>query len=160
TAARPPASYGFLTLVGASNANAGHGRSSTVRPTRTIESLPRCKGDAMAGIEVMEAGAPHEDGYQAPSCKASGVVHSSLFQPEGFSLWEVEAVLGPGTTLEWGITHGDEVVYVLDGELEITDRRIGPKGAAIVESGVAAYAHAPASSRILHFGPASPEPPQ
>jgi quercetin dioxygenase-like cupin family protein len=106
-------------------------------------------------LDVMEADAALQDGYLAPSCDATGAVRSVLFHPEGYSLWEVRAELSAGSELSWGPEHGDEVVFVLDGEVEIAGSRCEPRTAAIVESGVATKARAVTDTQILHFGPAS-----
>ena len=113
----------------------------------------------MAGLEVMEAGVGLQPGYLAPTCRASGSTRSVLFRPHRAPLWELEAELGSGVELSWGTDHGDEVVYVLDGELEVNGARCRPRGVAIIEAGVATSARAVNDVRILHFGPVSTEPP-
>jgi quercetin dioxygenase-like cupin family protein len=102
----------------------------------------------MADIEVMEAGAELREGYDAPACAVEGPARSVRFQPDGFSLWEVEAELGAGAELQWAPAHGDEVVYVLDGELELDGSQCGPATAVIVEAGVVAAARATRDVRI------------
>jgi hypothetical protein len=113
----------------------------------------------MAGLEVMEAGASMASGYRAPTCTASGSARSVLFQPEDYSLWEVEAELARDAVLSWSGSHGDEVVFVLDGMLEVAGGRVGKYGAAIIETDVAAEVCAVTDTRLLHFGPTSSEPP-
>jgi uncharacterized cupin superfamily protein len=100
-----------------------------------------------------------EAGYLAPTCYAQGTVRSSLFQPEHYSLWELDAELGVDADLHWNDVHGDEVVFVLEGMLELAGQRLEKYGAAIVEAQVPAEARALANTRLLHFGPTSPEPP-
>jgi hypothetical protein len=113
----------------------------------------------MAAIAVKETGAPHAAGYLAPSCEAEGDIHSTLFHPEGYSLWEVEAQLGAGAELRWSEQHGDEVIFVLEGGVEVAGERCEPNAAAVIEAGVAATARALEPSRIVHFGPTSREAP-
>jgi quercetin dioxygenase-like cupin family protein len=112
-----------------------------------------------ATLEVMDADRELRSGYLAPFCEASGAVRSVLFHPAGYSLWEVEAELGAGTELRWHVRHGDEVVFVIDGELRVDGVQCGPNAAAIVEADVPTTARALTDLRVLHFGPASPEPP-
>jgi mannose-6-phosphate isomerase-like protein (cupin superfamily) len=109
----------------------------------------------MAAIEVKEAGTPFENGYRAPACEADGPAQSTLFQPEGYSLWEVEAELGTGAELRWSSQHGDEVLFILDGAMEVDGQICEPKAAAIIEAGVAATARAVTPSKVVHFGPTS-----
>ncbi len=99
------------------------------------------------------------DGYHAPWCVANGPARSALFRPDGDTLWNVTAELVAGTELEWDTVHGDEAIFVLSGDLEVNGRRCGPEGVVIVESGVPATIRAVVDTSLLHFGPASPEPP-
>jgi uncharacterized cupin superfamily protein len=122
-------------------------------------ALTEIHGGSMAGLEVMDAGASMKAGYLAPTCQAHGDARSVLFHPEQYSLWEVEAELGVDARLHWSQVHGDEVIYVLDGMLELAGHRVEKYGAAIVEAEVAAEARALTDTRVLHFGPTSPEPP-
>jgi quercetin dioxygenase-like cupin family protein len=113
----------------------------------------------MAAVEVMEADQELQSEYLAPSCDATGDVRSTLFHPHGYSLWELDAELAAGAQVRWHERHGDEVVFVLDGELEIDGLRCLPSTAAFVEAGVAARARALTATKALHFGPASVDPP-
>jgi hypothetical protein len=113
----------------------------------------------MTGLQIREAQTTLHDGYLAPHCRASGETRSSLFQPEGFSLWEVEAELGPGAVVTWDADHGDEVVYVLDGAIEVGSQGCGARGAVIVEAGADASLRAVTASRMLHYGPVSTQAP-
>ena len=108
-----------------------------------------------AGV-MTNADAVWQDGYQAPSCKATGAIRSALFHPEGYSLWQVDAELSAGAELRWEADgHGDEAVHVLEGELEVDGVRCGSEGTAIVEAGAGACIRAVGDARIVHFGPAS-----
>ncbi len=99
-------------------------------------------------------------GYGAPACRlVRGRAHSSFLGPEGYSLWLVTAALDAGATLEWDPHHGDEAVFVVDGELEVDGRRVGAQGTIIVELDARATVRAVRPSRIAHFGPTSIEPP-
>ncbi|MBO0728199.1 MAG: hypothetical protein J2P57_03000 [Acidimicrobiaceae bacterium] len=109
----------------------------------------------MPGLVVTEADRPLQDGYTAPFCRSEGPARSTLFHPAGYSLWEVEAQLGPGAVLSWGGAHGDEVVFVVDGELEVDGRTCAAGTAVVIEAGVLAEIGAITDSRVLHFGPAS-----
>jgi quercetin dioxygenase-like cupin family protein len=113
----------------------------------------------MAAIEVTKSDAPFENGYLAPSCEADGQIHSTMFRPEGYSLWEVEADLDAGAELRWGSQHGDEVVFVVDGEVEVDGEACGPRSAAIIEAGVPATARVLKPSKVVHFGPTSVDAP-
>jgi hypothetical protein len=110
----------------------------------------------MVAVTVTDVDRDMEPGYGVPSCDATGTVCSTLFHPSGYSLWELEAELDTGAELVWRPDHGDEVLFVLTGELEVDGAGCGPRTAVIVERGVAAAAaRAVAPSRVLHFGPAS-----
>ena len=113
----------------------------------------------MVGLQVKDVIAELESGYLAPSCEAEGTVRSALFHPDGYSLWELEAELAAGSELRWGADHGDEVVFVLDGELELDGTVCDPQTAVIVEAGVSATARAVSDARVLHFGPAATDAP-
>ena len=113
----------------------------------------------MPPLEVMNADVAMRSGYFAPSCDARGPICSALFHPDGYSLWALEAELGEGAELVWGDRHGDEVLYVLDGELDVQGSHCGPKDAAIVESGAAVTVRARTETRLVHFGPVSIDAP-
>ncbi len=103
-------------------------------------------------------GAQLAPGYRAPTCDAMGGVRSDLFQPDGYALWEVDAELDEGATLRWPTDHGDEVVFVVDGELDVDGVPCGPGTTVIVESGVIATVTARRPTTIVHFGSTSPGP--
>ncbi|MGH9211661.1 MAG: hypothetical protein ACRD2C_13395 [Acidimicrobiales bacterium] len=96
--------------------------------------------------------------YQA-SREATGVVVSRCLSPEGYSLWLCDSELADGGSIRWDDAHGDDGVYVLEGELEVDGRRCPRDGALVVESGVTATARAIGPTRIAHFGCAEDEPP-
>jgi quercetin dioxygenase-like cupin family protein len=100
--------------------------------------------------------------YQVPR-RASGVVASRRLSPEGYSLWLCDTELADGGTITWDGVHGDDGLYVLDGELEVggggEGRRCPKDGAVLVESGVATTVRAVGPTRVAHFGCAADDPP-
>jgi len=82
-----------------------------------------------------------------------------MFHPEGYSLWKVMAELHAATELHWQTNHGDEVLFVLSGELELDGKRCDPDGVVIVEAGVPAQVRALDGAHLLHFGSMDIEPP-
>lgn len=96
--------------------------------------------------------------YQAPR-EASGVLASRRVSPDGYSLWLCESDLGDGATIRWGDRHGEDVVYVLEGELEVDGRRCPRAGAVVVEGDVPAMARAIGPTIVAHFGPSDEEVP-
>jgi quercetin dioxygenase-like cupin family protein len=114
----------------------------------------------MAGSEIIDvrAIAPSAE-YAAPFTAVTGGSSSKFAHPDDSSIWIVTADLEPGTTLEWGDAHGDELVFVQSGRLTHADGACGPFEVAIVESGVATALVADGPTSIVHFGSVSPEPP-
>jgi quercetin dioxygenase-like cupin family protein len=98
------------------------------------------------------------DQYQAPRV-VTKTLSSSNVGPDGYSLWVCDSQLADGATIEWDADHGDDAVYVLSGELDVTGRRCPPGGAMIVESGAAVMATAIGETRVVHFGCTDPTPP-
>jgi hypothetical protein len=113
----------------------------------------------MATLSVANMNRESGSGYLAPTCDALGDITSTLFHPENYSLWEVAADLCAGAKLQWSRRHGDEVLYILDGSLEINGLICLPKTAVFVEADVEAQASALTAMRALHFGPRSITPP-
>ena len=101
---------------------------------------------------------PWSEQYDA-SCTAHGSVVSRVVDPSDSQLWLIDARLEPGTTLKWAAPHGDEIIYVLDGSVEVEGTACGPDGAVVIESGVATQLRALEPSRIIHFGSVPLEPP-
>jgi quercetin dioxygenase-like cupin family protein len=99
------------------------------------------------------------DGYLAPNCTSRGGARSALFQPSDYSLWQLAGELDAATELEWRTDHGDEALYVVDGEVEIDGTGVSPGGAVLVEAGAPANLRALKASRVAHFGPVDHEPP-
>jgi uncharacterized cupin superfamily protein len=98
-------------------------------------------------------------GSAVDTCRAIGAVTSRRLGLVDFPLWSVRSELAPGAALEWDGQHGDEGLYVVDGELVVDDRTCPQDGAVIVEAGVAATVRAPAGATVVHVGPTDPEPP-
>ena len=100
--------------------------------------------------EAEEAGA-----YPAPSCVAIGHSRGRYANPEGFPLWFVVGHLEAGCELIWNRCHGDEVVYVRDGLLDVDGSMCETGGVLIVESEVTVTARAVHKTAVVHFGPVS-----
>lgn len=99
------------------------------------------------------------DTYQAPRT-ATGGVHSVKLTPTGYPLWLCDAELDDGATISWAGRHSDDVLYVMDGELDVGGGRSCPTGGAVVvESDVSATVTARGATRLAHFGSVDPEPP-
>lgn len=115
----------------------------------------------MAGIDIVrgDTATTTSGGYAAPGHTVSGGVTSRMVSPTDFSLWLVTAELEDGATIEWPATHGDESVFVVEGEIEIDGRRCPPHGAAIIEADVVTTAKAVGPTRIVHVGPVDPTQP-
>jgi quercetin dioxygenase-like cupin family protein len=97
--------------------------------------------------------------YLGTTCMAKGPVESRCVSPAQAPLWLVSSTLPAGTTLEWNTAHGDEALYIADGSLVVDGRQCPSRGAVILEAGVAARAHAPETTRVIHMGPRDPTPP-
>jgi hypothetical protein len=98
-------------------------------------------------------------GSGVATCRATGVVTSRRLGFEDFPLWSVRSELAPGAALEWDGRHGDEGLFVLDGELVVDGRVCPTDGAVVVEAGVPAVVGAPRGATVVHVGPADPAPP-
>jgi quercetin dioxygenase-like cupin family protein len=85
-------------------------------------------------------------------CRATGGLRARFNHPEGFSQWIVTADLEEGTTITWGTNHGDEAVYVIEGELSVGKDSAVPGGVVIVESNTPFELLAGSDSRIIHIG--------
>ena len=103
------------------------------------------------------SGRAHEAGYPVPSCRAEGDVSGRRDVAQ--SQWVAQARLSKSSGLAWDTRHGDEVMYVLSGELQVDGRPCGPGGVIAIEAGTAAKCTATEDTEIIHFGPVSSEPP-
>jgi quercetin dioxygenase-like cupin family protein len=88
----------------------------------------------------------------------TGLRGARLLSPAQHPLWLVELELSGGGRLDWGEEHGDEAVYVMEGEVDVDGRPCPAGGAAVVESGVAASLSAVTGARLAHFGSRAPSP--
>jgi len=89
----------------------------------------------------------------------TGLRASRLMSPPDYSLWLVLTELEPGATLTWTADHGDEALYVFEGELDVAGHRCPAGGAVIVEAGVPAVVTATTAARVGHYGSRLAEPP-
>ncbi len=112
----------------------------------------------MKGIGFASTATP-QDGYAAPTCRATGGARSSLIAFDGFALWALTGELGPGAALTWGDGHGDEGLFVVRGALVVDGRVCPAGGAVIVEGQAAASVSSPDGAAVVHFGPHDPSPP-
>lgn len=100
-----------------------------------------------------------QDDYPAPTAVVKGTSKGRFTNPDGFALWFIVGELGAGSVMSWLGRHGDEVVFVLDGELEVDGSMCVSGGAVVVESDAAATVHANKQTAVIHFGPVSFAPP-
>jgi quercetin dioxygenase-like cupin family protein len=113
----------------------------------------------MATFEVIDPAELEEsDSYQAPFCSSEGSVRSRVRAPEGFGQFVVYDDLEPCAEVTWAPEHGDEGVYVLEGEVEVDGTSVPRKGAVVLEAGAPARLRATAPSRLLHVGSTEPGP--
>ena len=96
--------------------------------------------------------------YPADTCTVLGEV--SAREGRGHSQWTITATLAADTWMEWGPAHGDEVVYVFDGGLEVDGTVCPPRGCIVIEAGVPARVRAASTTRILHCGSMEPVAPR
>jgi quercetin dioxygenase-like cupin family protein len=112
------------------------------------------------GPQIISGDQSEQPGWGAPSVALDGDGTSVRLSPEGFSLWLYRGTLAPGASLSWQSPHGDEIVYVTRGEVEVEGRRCVTGGAVVVEADAAATLRAvDGDAAVLHFGPADPMPP-
>jgi hypothetical protein len=79
-------------------------------------------------------------------------IEARVVSPAGFPLWLVRARLAAGEAITWGPDHGEEAVYVVDGEVSLDGRSCPSRGAIVLEAGVPAQLVAPAGAAIVHLG--------
>lgn len=102
--------------------------------------------------------AEHREGestYQAPFTRVRGETATSCSKPDGFEQFVVTGTLTAGTELEWDGAHGDEAVYIREGELVYEGTACGPGDALIIESGAPALLRAEVDTMVVHFGASS-----
>ncbi len=122
-----------------------------LRGAERIETMP-------GNIELIDH-RTLEAGYQPPNCRVSGRARGTT--GVGFSLWDAHAVLDDGASVAWSDDHGDEVLYLMRGELVgAGGQHYAPGGALVVEAGVPFSVSASGETEIMHFGPVDKAPPQ
>lgn len=115
----------------------------------------------MRGIVITPPADPAGPDYPAWGCRATGPAAGARLDLGDFPLWAVRGRLGPGSALQWldaGDGHGDQALYLLEGELQLEDRVCPEGGAIVVESGAPARAVATRGAEVVHFGPRFPGP--
>src|SRR5207244_3491530 len=119
------------------------GIDEAIRHDSMFAQTPRGTMPAMADLQVFDFNeAAWGDTYDAPFCKVSGEYHAKTAKLTNYSLWTINARLQPGATVQWSGDHGDEVVMVLSGSLDVDDVSIPPLGTMVIEAGVDAVATA------------------
>ena len=121
-------------------------------------TAPMVLGSSRGPQIVLGADVADAPGWVAPTVALTGAASSALISPPDFSLWLVRGTLAAGSSLTWCVPHGDEVVYVSSGELELDGRICPPGGAMTIESGVECTVVARGDAQLLHYGPVDPEP--
>ena len=115
----------------------------------------------MADLQVFDFNAAQwGDSYDAPFCKVTGEFRAKTANLVDYSLWTINASLETGTTLTWNGDHGDEIVMVMSGSVEVDGVTVPTLGTAIIEAGVDAEVTALEPTEILHWGPTDPAPPR
>jgi hypothetical protein len=107
----------------------------------------------------------HEDevaaGHTDPTFgDVPGLTSVRRLSPDDYDLWLCVLELEDGTALTFPDRHGDEGLYVLDGQLQVGETTCPARGAVIVESGVAVTVSVRGPSRVVHVGSQTLEPPR
>jgi hypothetical protein len=87
------------------------------------------------------------------------VVDARLLSPPDYPLWLVDAQLDDGAMLTFDTDHGDEGLYVKEGELTVDGRRTQAGGAVVVESRAPCVVRAVGPTHVVHNGCAEIDPP-
>jgi quercetin dioxygenase-like cupin family protein len=111
------------------------------------------------GPQITSGDQAQQPGWAAPTVVLDGEASSVVLSPEGFPLWLVRGTLEPGSSLRWPSAHGDEVLHVTEGEVEVNGRVCPTGGSVVVEAGVDTTLRATGRAGLLHFGPTDPTPP-
>jgi quercetin dioxygenase-like cupin family protein len=98
--------------------------------------------------------------YAAPRCVVRGDARGDLFSSPDYSLWRIVGEMAAGAEIEWAADHGDEALYVVDGEVDLDGTIAGAGSAVVVEAGVRATVRATKHTRVVHVGPQSVDPPR
>src|SRR4051812_19004415 len=95
---------------------------------------------------------PPAPGDEAPLSRVRGRSVSSFRPVPETIYWVLRATLSRGTSVTWSESHGDEVLYVLSGELEVAGSRCSEASALVVESGAPATVTALREVDVVHIG--------
>lgn len=107
----------------------------------------------------------HEDEVAAGQAdpafgEVAGLTSVRRLSPEDYELWLCVLEVEDGTALTFPDSHGDEGLYVLEGQLQVGDTTCPSRGAVIVESDVAVTVNVRGRSRLVHVGSHNVQPPQ
>jgi mannose-6-phosphate isomerase-like protein (cupin superfamily) len=112
-------------------------------------------------VAIDLATTPRTDGaFERVGGTWSGGVSSQIASVDGFSLWCSRVHMAVGSTLGWTAGHGDEVLWIESGALEIADTKLGAGMVAIVEFGAVGELRAIEDAVVLHLGPIDPSQPE
>jgi mannose-6-phosphate isomerase-like protein (cupin superfamily) len=114
----------------------------------------------MRKLAIVRGGEVAPEGVHPAAVTVEGLAWSKLMSPPDYGLWLCVAELEAGAQVTWPAEHGDEALYVFDGELSVEGNRCATGGAVIVESGVAATVRATQRTRIGHYGCRTWTPPE
>jgi hypothetical protein len=88
----------------------------------------------------------------------AGIRSVRTLSPPDYGLWLCVLDVSADTPLSWTGRHGEEGIYVLEGELDVDGQRCPRGGALIIEADVAVSARTTAPSRLVHVGSRDPMP--
>src|SRR5262245_36309775 len=103
-------------------------------------------------LNVTQAEDVQTQSTYAGSTNVRGLRWSKLLSPEDYRLWLGLSELDDGAVLTWDEHHGDEVLYVLQGALNVQGHRSPTEGAVVVEGGAVGEAQAEGPTLLAHFG--------
>jgi hypothetical protein len=89
-----------------------------------------------------------------------GLVSVRRLSPDDYDLWLCVLQLDDGTALRFPDKHGEEGLYVLQGQLQVGETTCPAGGAVVVESDVAVTVDVRGPSRVVHVGSRDQHPPQ
>ncbi len=92
--------------------------------------------------------------------EVAGLTSVRQVSPDDYDLWLCVLELEDGTSLTFPPQHGEEGLYVLDGQLQVAGTSCPARGAVIVESDVAVTVEVRGPSRVVHVGSRDARPPQ
>src|SRR6218665_1815866 len=98
-----------------------------------------------------------DQGYPAMSCEGTGEISASI--QKAHSLWSITSTLSDGATLRWDDQHGDEAIYVVEGEISGEGAICSARDSVVIESGVPTELRAVGKVRLVLFCCIDPVPP-